>query len=118
MKKNLRAISLGLLALLANPTSSTSHAVNTGLGTIQDTPGALALWVITRGIGVGGGLAFLLSLWGGLTILFSSGNPEKINEGKQIITSAISGLLFIIFSVVILRFIGVDILGIPGWKAS
>jgi len=63
-------------------------------------------------IAIGGGLAVLLSLWGGVTIILAGGNPEKINEGKEIITSAISGILFILFSVFLLRFIGVDILGI------
>ena len=61
---------------------------------------------------MGSGLAFLLSLWGGVTLILGAGNPEKMNEGKEIITSAVSGLLFIIFSVVLLRIIGVNILGI------
>jgi len=61
---------------------------------------------------MGSGIAFLLALWGGITIVLAGGNPEKINEGKEVITSAVSGLLFILFSVFLLRFIGVDILGI------
>ena len=62
---------------------------------------------------MGGGIAFLLCVWGGLTIMLAGGNPEKINEGKEIIGSAITGLLFIIFSVFLLRLIGVNILKIP-----
>lgn len=57
----------------------------------------------------------MLSLWGAITIILASGNPEKINEGKEIITSAITGLLFIILSIFLLRLIGVDILQLPGF---
>jgi len=46
-------------------------------------------------------------------ILVSSGNPDKIQAGKELITAAIAGLLLIIFAVFILRLIGKDILGIP-----
>ena len=65
---------------------------------------------------MGGGIAFLLSMWGGITIILNGGNPEKINEGKEIIGSAITGLLFIVFSVFLLRFIGFDVLQLPGFS--
>ena len=86
--------------------------VNTALGYIPTDPAELVKWILGWSIAIGGGLAVLLSLWGGGTIILAGGNPEKINEGKEIITSAISGILFILFSVFLLRFIGVDILGI------
>ncbi len=92
------------------------NGVATGLGCIPTDPNELARWVLCNGILMGGGIAFLLSAWGGLTILFSSGNPEKTNEGKQIITSAITGLLFIILSVFLLRLIGFDILKLPNFS--
>lgn len=89
-----------------------TNGVDTALGCIPTDPKALVEWILTRSIAMGGGLAILLSLWGGVTIILAGGNPEKINEGKEIITSAISGLMFILFSIFLLRFIGVDILGI------
>jgi hypothetical protein len=67
------------------------------------------------GSGIAGGIAFLLIIVGGFQIVMSAGNPEKLNEGKELVTSAIVGLLFIIFSIFILKLIGVDILGIPGF---
>ena len=92
--------------------SATGASVPTALGNIPTEPQNLVTWILCNAVVIGGGLAMLLSLWGGITIILGGGNPEKINEGKEIITSAISGILFIIFSVFLLRFIGVDILGI------
>ncbi len=64
--------------------------------------------------GLGGGIAMLLILFSGLQRIMSAGNPEKLNEAKELMTAAISGLLLIIFSIFLLRLIGVDILKIPG----
>lgn len=91
---------------------NTTTDVNTALGCIPTEPQELVKWILGRSIAMGGGIAFLLSLWGGVTIILASGNPEKINEGKEIITSAVSGLLFILFSIFLLRLIGVNVLGI------
>lgn len=66
--------------------------------------------------GVAGGIAFLLMLFGSFQIMTSSGNPEKMKAGSELITSALTGLLFIIFSVFLLKLIGVTILDIPGLK--
>jgi len=72
--------------------------------------------ILKYSMGIGGIIAFLLIVFGGFQIILSAGNPEKIKAGKEMITSAITGLLLIIFSVFILRLIGVNILGIPGFK--
>lgn len=68
--------------------------------------------------------SILLSLAGFLTLLCiiisafmlqtSSGNPERIKKARQMLTSCIAGLLLIIFSIFILRLVGVFILKIPG----
>jgi len=72
--------------------------------------------VIKIAVGLGGGLALILMLFGVFIITTSAGIPDKLKEGQEIITSAISGLIFIILSVFLLRLIGVDILGLPGLK--
>jgi hypothetical protein len=94
---------------------NSSTDADTALGCIPTDPQGLVVWILRNAILMGGGIAFLLSIWGGATILLSAGNPEKLNEGREIITSALSGLLFIVFSVFLLRLIGVQILGIPGF---
>jgi len=98
------------------PSQFGSKGVDTALGCLPSEPSALALWVLTWAVRTGGGLAFLLSLWGAITIILAGGDPEKINQGKQIITAAISGLIFIILSIFLLRLIGYDILKIPGFS--
>ncbi len=88
--------------------------VYTPFGCIETDPQKFISKILKIAIGIAGGIAFLMIIYGGFVIMTSSGNPEKLTNGKEILTSAISGLLLIIFSVVILKIIGVDILGIPG----
>jgi hypothetical protein len=79
-------------------------------------PNAFIASFIKIGIGLGSGVAFLLILLSGFQRITSTGNPEKIHESKELMTAAISGLLLIIFSVFLLRLIGVNILQIPGFS--
>lgn len=95
---------------------SSIHAVPTALGDIPTDPTDFVAWVLARAIGIGGGLAFALMLFGAYQLITSAGDPKKVQEGKEKITSALSGLLFIIFSLFLLKLIGVDILEIPGFE--
>jgi len=61
-------------------------------------------------IGIAGGVAFLLMLFSAFGILTSAGDPEKLKASQEKLTSAIIGLLFIIFSVFLLRIIGTPIM--------
>lgn len=72
-------------------------------------------YVFTLAISFAGVIGFLLIVWGGFTVLISAGNPERVKHGQEIILSAIAGILFIAFSVLLLKIIGVDILHIPGF---
>ena len=72
-------------------------------------------WILKWAIGLGGGIAFLLIIWAGFMIMTSSGNPERLKAGQELLTSAIMGLIMLIFSIFILGIIGVDILAIPGF---
>jgi hypothetical protein len=68
--------------------------------------------ILRWAVGIGGGIAFLLILYAGFMIMTASGNPERLKAGQELLTSAISGLILLIFSVFILKFIGIDILGL------
>jgi len=88
----------------------------TAIGCIPTDPaGFLEKYVFTVGMGLAGGIAFFLILWGGFSIIMSQGDPQRITHGKEIIVSAIAGLLLIIFSVFILHQIGAVAIRIPGF---
>jgi hypothetical protein len=72
-------------------------------------------WLIGQAIGVAGGIAFLMMIFASFIIITSTGNPERLQQGKELLGSALGGLLFIIFSIYLLRLIGVSILQIPGF---
>lgn len=95
--------------------SSGKPGVWTAIGCIGRDPESITQRLIQLGIGMGGGLCLLTCLAGGFILTTSEGNPKKVEEAKEMITGAIVGLLFVIFSVVILQFIGVTIFHIPGF---
>jgi len=95
------------------PAAPTTECIPTAIGCIDISgPSEFVDSILKLAIGLAGGIAMLLIVFGGIQILTSAGNPEKIQAGKEMITSAIAGLLLIIFSVFILRIIGVEILDI------
>ena len=59
--------------------------------------------------------AMILIIFSGYRLLISRGDKEKIQGARETITSAIVGLLFIIFALVILSVIGSSVLKIPGF---
>lgn len=92
-----------------NP-DGTNAGISTALGCLPTDPQAFVGLVIPWAVGIGGGVAFLLMLYGVFMIIVSSGVPDKMQAGRELITSAITGLLIIVFAVFILKFIGVDVL--------
>lgn len=92
--------------------------INTALGCISTTadPGQGSFFeaILKIAIGLGGGLALVLMLYGVFIVTTSAGIPDKLKEGGDVITSAVTGLIFIILSVFLLNFIGINILGLPG----
>jgi hypothetical protein len=65
-------------------------------------------------LSVSGMIALLSILAGAFLLSTSQGDANQVKKAKELITAAVSGLLFIIFSTIILDFIGVQILRIPG----
>jgi hypothetical protein len=89
--------------------------INTALGCIPiGDANQFIKWFLGRAVMLAGGVAFLLMLSGGLIVLVSSGDPNRVKAGSELITSALAGLLFIIFSLFLLRLIGVELLKLPG----
>jgi hypothetical protein len=101
----------------SNPYCKGGETINTAIGCIDvsDTT-KLFNTVFTLFLGVAGGIGLLVILMGALKVTMSGGNPKVLGEGQELITSAIVGLLMVLFSVFLLRIIGLDILGIPGFS--
>lgn len=87
--------------------------IDTAIGCIPvENTNAFIGFILGWGIGIGGGIAFLLVIYAGFQITTSSGDPKRLQAGKELLTSALAGLLLLIFSVFILRLVGVEVLGI------
>lgn len=92
--------------------------VATAIGDIGTNPISLVTSIFGLILGLSGGIAIVLIMMSGYRILASQGNPEGLKGAREQLTAAIVGLLFIIFSLVILQIIGVNILHIPGFSGS
>lgn len=89
----------------------------TAIGCVEsDLSSFIKNTVLGWGIGLAGGLAMLCLIYSAFTMQSSQGNPEKLKKAQEMLTSCIMGLLLIIFSVFILKLIGVDILKLPGFS--
>jgi hypothetical protein len=96
--------------------SGTYYTCSTGFGTFDTRPTGFITSLFRVILSISGAVAILLIIVSGYKMIMSRGNPEKVTEARERLTSAIVGLLFIIFSLVILQIIGVDILRIPQFK--
>lgn len=85
--------------------------VVTGIGCIPTDKEGFTRFFLGYLLGIAGIVAFFLILFAGFQILTSKGNPEKMEGAKQLLTAAIAGAFFIIFSAVILEVLNVDVLG-------
>lgn len=85
----------------------TSISCTTALGRIPTNPTEFTGIILSIAIGIAGGIALILMVLGAITILTSSGDQNRLNSGRDRIVAAIAGLLFLIFSILILRFLGI-----------
>lgn len=84
----------------------------TALGSIPTNATDFAGKILTIAISLAGGIALIIMVRGAIKILMAAGDPQKINDGRDMIVGAIAGLMFLIFSVLILKFLGKDFLGL------
>lgn len=101
--------------LETGPCAGKKNTIESAIGCIPvgDTNSFMG-WILGWAVGVGGGIAFLLIVYASFMVMTSQGDPARLKAGQELLTSAISGLIMLIFSVFILKFIGVDILGL--WR--
>lgn len=91
----------------ADPTG----AIWTELGCIDPSPAGLITRIFQIGLGVMGGIALLRTIQ--IAIAYQSDDPEQVKSAQEMLTSLVAGLILLAGGVVILQFVGVNILGIP-----
>lgn len=95
---------------------SNAEGVATAIGCFPVAPEHIITALLMLSLSIGGGIAFLLMVFGAFQMITSAGNPDSVKEGQERFQNAIIGLLFIIFSIFIMQLIGATILGIPGFS--
>lgn len=65
-------------------------------------------------VGFGGGVSLLLLAIASVMYMTSSGNPQKVQESRELFIAAIVGLILIILSGALLKFLGVNVFGLFG----
>ena len=89
--------------------------LNTAIGKIPVDPVGFITKIFSIVLSIAGLGAMITIILAGYRMMISRGNPEALKGARERLTSAIVGLLFIIFSLVILSVITQDILKIPGF---
>lgn len=89
--------------------------INTAFGSIPTDSQNFTRWVLGFVLSVAGMIVLIIIIIAGYRLMTSQGDPEKLKNARDQLTAAIVGLLFIIFSLVILELITRDILGLPGF---
>lgn len=90
-------------------------SVSTSLGNFDTDPGKFIGRVFGVLLAISGAMAVILIMRAGYQIMTARGNPEGLQKGREQIVAAIVGLMFLIFSFVLLQTLSVDILRIPGF---
>lgn len=91
---------------------------NSAFGGFSTNPAAFIQNIFAILLSVSGGIALLLIMRAGYSLMTAQGNPEKLTNGREQLIAAIVGLIFLIFSFVFLELIGFDILHLPGFNAA
>lgn len=89
---------------------TTSGGIWTALGCIPFTQDKFIFALVKIIMGVAGFISLAMMLTGTIMLMTGGANQEQMKKGKEIFTGAVVGLLFFIFSAVILQIITRDII--------
>lgn len=91
-------------------------AIDTALGCLPVSTTGFTSALLTFLAGTAGAISLVIMLTATIQIMTGGDNAEQVKKGKELFTGAITGLLFIIFSVSLLKIIAGDIIQLPGFK--
>lgn len=87
----------------------------TALGSFSSNATEFIGKVLEISLGIAGAIALILMVIGSIRVMASSGDQQRLNGGREMIIAAVAGLLFLVFSVLILQFIDTKLITI-GFK--
>ena len=92
--------------------------IQTALGCLhyKSEGGAFTRDLFTLLAGIAGAISLVIMLIATIQIMTGGDNAEQVKKGKELFTGAITGLLFIIFSVTLLKLVAGDIIKLPGFN--
>lgn len=93
-------------------------SVGTGIGDINTDGAGILYSVFVLILSMSGGILVIIIMYAGYLLMTSRGNPEQIQKARDLLTSAIVGFLFIIFSYVVLGVVTDDLLNLPGFTTE
>lgn len=97
------------------PDSCGPESLSTALGCLPFTRDAFISTILSFIVGISGAIALTVMLVATIQFMTASGDPKKLQAAKELFSSALIGLLFLIFSVSLLRLIAGDIIKLPGF---
>ena len=89
--------------------------VKTAIGDIPTDPLGFIMRIFSIVLSIAGVGAIIIIIFSGYRMMLSRGNPEAIKSAREALTSAVVGLVFIVFSLVLLSVIAGNVLKIPGF---
>ncbi len=95
--------------------SHTHNGIWTAIGCIPTDIKSIVTVIIKIAMSLAIAFVILIIFVSSLIISTSQGEPNKLTEAKDHIVSAVIGLLFLVFSIAILEFIGIELFHIPGF---
>lgn len=90
--------------------------IDTALGCMPFETKGFTTGLLSFLAGTAGAISLILMLVATIQIMTGGDNAEQVKKGKELFTGAITGLLFIIFSVTLLKVIAGDIIQLPGFN--
>jgi len=96
--------------------TKTNPQISTGLGCLSTSTSGFTSTLLTFLAGTAGAISLVIMLIATIQIMTGGDNAEQVKKGKELFTGAITGLLFIIFSVTLLKIIAGDIIKLPGFQ--
>lgn len=105
--KTIKPATLLILAAFSLPivVLAQTSVLKSPFGTVPNDPAYLIAAIIQAMLGVVGAVTLLIFIWGGLKMLFSGGNEERIKKGRDTLLWAAIGLAIILSSYSILQYV-------------